>query len=93
MQKIKSRSILIVAAIGLSFLGLLSTILIIFTKVRAGYGLEYYFTGEGVETSYISALITVFIIILSIFIGWIMKIWSSWKEARLIERYAKKKKT
>ena len=55
-------------------LAIVSFIFYAIQKVRTGHGLDYYFTGHGVQMSYIGGLIAFGILAIALLIGWFMRI-------------------
>jgi hypothetical protein len=45
-------------------------------KVRTGHGLDYYFTGEGVQMNYIGVLIAFAVAAVAVLVGLIIRFWS-----------------
>jgi len=70
-------------------LGFFGFILRIIDKIRSGHGLDYYFTGHGVQMNYIGALIILTVIPLVLLFAWIIKIIMTKKEDLEIENYRK----
>jgi len=70
-------------------LGFFGFILRIIDKIRSGHGLDYYFTGHGIQMNYIGALIILSIIPLVLLFAWIIKIIMTKKEDLEIENYRK----
>ena len=56
-------------------LGIGGFVLYAIGKVRAGHGLDYYFTGYGVEMNYLGALIAIAVAAVALLIGWIIRFW------------------
>ncbi|MGA3115552.1 MAG: hypothetical protein ABSF90_14100 [Syntrophobacteraceae bacterium] len=69
------------AAVIIGILGIGSFVLRTIDKVRTGHGLDYYFTGWGVQMNYLGALITIAVIAVAMPIGWIIRLWSKRRDA------------
>ena len=64
------------ATVLIGMLGIGGLVLHTINKVRTGHGLDYYFTGEGVQMNYIGALIAIAVAAVALLTGWIIRIWS-----------------
>ena len=69
------------ATVLIGLLGIGSLVLDTLNKVRTGHGLDYYFTGEGVQMNYIGAFITIAVVAVALLIGWIIRFWSQRRDA------------
>ncbi len=59
----------------LVILGLTAFVIRVMNKVRTGHGLDYYFTGLGVQFNYIGALILLGLVPICLLIGWGFRWW------------------
>jgi len=64
------------ASVLIGVVGVGSLVLFTINKVRTGHGLDYYFTGEGVQMNYIGALIAVAVAAVALLVGLIIRLWS-----------------
>lgn len=71
------------------FLSFASFILTIIYKIRSGHGLDYYFTGYGVQMNYIGVLISLIVIPFTLLVVWGVVIILNKKEIWEIEKYKK----
>ena len=53
----------------------ISFVLRVVNKVSSGHGLDYYFTGRGVQFNYIGALILLIVIPVALAVGWVIRWW------------------
>lgn len=59
-------------------------------KVRSGHGLDYYFTGWGVQFNYIGAFLLLFVIIpIALLIGYGLRWWQTRDERDFAKRYGR----
>jgi hypothetical protein len=70
-------------AIVLGCIGLLSSILDSWNKVRSGRGLETFYNVYGVEWNHIGLLVTLAVIPIALLIGWAASWWESREERDL----------
>ncbi len=68
------------AAVLIGLMGIGGFVLRAIDKVRTGHGLDYYFTGYGVQMNYLGALIVIAIAPVALLIGWIIKVWSKGRD-------------
>jgi hypothetical protein len=64
------------AAVLIGLLGIGGFVLYAINKVRTGHGLDYYFTGQGVQMNYLGALIAIGVAAVALLVGWIIRFWS-----------------
>lgn len=76
-KKETAKSIIAGILVGIS---ILSFIIYSVAKVLSGKGLDYYLTGQGVQMNYIGFLLTLCTLAVALFIGWLIRIYSAWKE-------------
>ena len=60
----------------IALIGIGGFVLYAINKVRTGHGLDYYFTGEGVQMNYIGVLITIAVAAVALLVALIIRFWS-----------------
>ncbi len=68
-------------------LGGMAFVLRVVEKVRTGHGLDYYFTGWGVQVNYIGVLILLILIPVVVLVGWGIRWWQLRDERDFRKRY------
>ena len=65
----------------------ISFVLRIVNKVSSGHGLDYYFTGWGVQLNYIGALVLLVVMPLALVVGWAIRWWQLRDERDFRKRF------
>jgi hypothetical protein len=60
-----------IAAIVIGLICIGGFVLYAIDKVHTGHGLDYFFTGMGVQMNYLGALTTIVVAAVALFIGWL----------------------
>ena len=90
MSSNKSRFFsLIVLLVGglLIILGGIGFVFRVVEKVQTGHGLDYYFTGWGVQFNYIGVLILLMLIPVILVVGWVIRWWQLRDERDFHKRF------
>jgi hypothetical protein len=88
-RKFLTAAVFVAAALSI-FIALIGFVLLVIDKIRNGQGLDYYFTGYGVQMSYMGAMGLLLALPVAILIGWLLNYWFKREERDFEKRFKRK---